>query len=86
MKTLKYVIIANATLKQSFLVIMVNVSQFCGNAILTTTVGTTQTNLPIFVETKIAPLDGADVQVMLIIDVFPNGCSAMVKLIVVTVP
>ena len=66
--------------------IMVNVSQFCGNAILTTTVGTIQTNLPTFVETKIAPLDGADVQVMLITDVFPNGCSVMVKMIAVMVP
>merc|ERR1719422_1174292 len=72
MKTLKFVII-------------VNVSQFCGNAILTTTVGTIQTNLPTFVETRIAPLDGADVQVMLIIDVFPNGCSAMAKMIAVMV-
>ena len=65
---------------------MVNVSQFCGNAILTTTVGTIQTNLPTFVETKIAPLDGADVQVMPITDVFLNGCSAMAKMIAATVP
>merc|ERR1719266_633416 len=40
----------------------------------------------IFVETKTAQRVGVDVPVMPITDAFPNGCFAMAKMIVVTVP
>jgi len=80
MKTLLFVIIENAMMLRNSHVTMANVSQFCGNVILTMIVETTAMNQLIFAEIRIAQLDGADAPDMQIIVVFLNGCFAMAKM------
>merc|ERR1719412_49972 len=82
MNLTKFVIIENATKKPSFLATMENASQFYGVVILITTVETTVMSLHTFAETEIVQLVGAAVLVMPTTAAFPNGCSAMEKMIV----
>lgn len=82
MKIRIFVIIVRAIRKRNSPVTTANVSQFCGNAILTTIVVTIVTSQPTFAEIKIAQQVGVDALGMQITVVFPNGCFAMAKMIV----
>merc|ERR1712106_271676 len=84
MKMMMYVTTENAMRSLNILVIMENVYQNSGSAILTMIVVMTAMNQPIFVDTETVQPDGEGAPVTLITDVSPSGFSVMGKMIAET--